>query len=853
MHLNRIVVTMTKFVLGLLLGSIILSVMIIQPAQAQYAKPVSGPVPAGVTPAGTANTKAYMSFRPNPVGIGQPILVNIWVAPAPGAGRYHPNFKVTITKPDGTTDTVTKDSYVADGTAWFEYTPDQVGQWKLKFDFAGTYFPAGNYSLVAGAYMASNPYTTYSSSVYYKPDSTEEQPLTVQQEMVPSWPLAPLPTDYWTRPVHPQNREWWSILGDFPWRGPGGGPVWDARYPDTNPYYTTYPETEFIPWAQAPNTAHIAWKRQFALAGLMGGGEGTWSLLGEEAQDYFPQVILQGRAFQYFTKISPTSPNSQTWWMSYDIHTGNLFWERPLYPGETAPNVIEYGSEAPAVPGEDPKPADPNLLSISNGYLRKYNPYTGAMVCNVSIAPMTGSGGTYYMNGYVLGVQNLGTSVPTAQRYRLINWTTYDVSANFTTRIMSNTSYASSALPSRIDWQVGLGATVTSVNEGGAYVALTVRGYNLLTGVQLWENRIDEPQYSGANHLADHGKIAVFTAKGHWYAYDLQTGRQAWISETLDYPWDECGFGDYNIISAYGKLYRTAYSGVYAVDWDTGKIAWKYEQPADFAYDDPYTNANGTTVYSFRSGQLIADGKLYVYNLEHSPDQPIKRGWKLHCINITTGEGIWNITGFCGRSRRLSGAISDGYLSFLNGYDGYQYIFGKGKSTTTVAAPDVVLQKGSGVVIKGTVMDMSPAQPNTPCVSKESMSTQMQYLHVQMPINGIKGDVTLVGVPVALTAIGSDGTYVDLGTVTTDGYYGTFSKTWTPEKEGDYKIVASFAGDDSYGSSGASTSLSVGPAAAEITIPEQISPPDYTMTIVGMGLVLLAAIAVVGILVLRKK
>jgi outer membrane protein assembly factor BamB len=343
----------------------------------------------------------------------------------------------------------------------------------------------------------------------------------------------------------------------------------------------------------------------------------------------------------------------------------------------------------------------------------------------------------------------------------------------------------------------------------------------------------------------------VFTAYGHWYAYDLLTGNLAWTSETLDYPWDEPGFGDYNIISAYGKIFRTAYSGVYAINWADGKIAWKYEQPAEYPFDNPYINANGTTVYSFRSGQLIADGKLYVYNLEHSPEQPIKRGWKLHCINITTGENIWKITA-SGHSRRFAGAIADGYLSFLNNYDGYQYIFGKGKSATTITAPDMIIQKGQGIVIKGTVLDMSPAQPNTPCVSKDSMTTQMEYLHMQMPIDGLKGNSIITGVPVVLTALDSNGNAIDIGTVTTDGYYGTFNKAWIPPAEGDYKIIASFAGDDSYGSSGAATAISVGAAANEITIPEQITPPDYTMTIIGTGIAVIIAVAI-AVLILRKR
>jgi len=124
---------------------------------------------------------------------------------------------------------------------------------------------------------------------------------------------------------------------------------------------------------------------------------------------------------------------------------------------------------------------------------------------------------------------------------------------------------------------------------------------------------------------------------------------------------------------------------------------------------------------------------------------------------------------------------------------------------------------------------------------------------MQHPIDGVDRNVQMTGVPVPLTVISSDGTVIDVGTVTTNAYYGTFSKSWTPPAEGDYTITASFVGDDSYGSSGASTAVSIGPAPAEITIPEQIAPPDYTMTIVGMGIAVMAVVAVVGLLIYKKK
>ncbi len=138
--------------------------------QAQLAteQPISGPLPTGVTPDATASPKTYLSFRPNPVGQGQVFLVNIWTTPAPGANRRHLEYTVTITKPDGTNIVVgPMPSFVDDGTNWFEWIADQVGTWKLKFDFAGTYFPAGRY--LEGYIVTNTTGTLYTESVYYNP------------------------------------------------------------------------------------------------------------------------------------------------------------------------------------------------------------------------------------------------------------------------------------------------------------------------------------------------------------------------------------------------------------------------------------------------------------------------------------------------------------------------------------------------------------------------------------------------------------------------------------------------------------------------------------------------------------
>jgi hypothetical protein len=154
----------------------------------------------------------------------------------------------------------------------------------------------------------------------------------------------------------------------------------------------------------------------------------------------------------------------------------------------------------------------------------------------------------------------------------------------------------------------------------------------------------------------------------------------------------------------------------------------------------------------------------------------------------------------------------------VSGLEGYMYVFGKGKSEATVTASPKTVANGSPVLIEGTVLDQSSAQPGTPCVSKESMTTQMEYLHMQFPIGGIEGDAVITGVPVSLSAVDESGNPVEIGTTTTNGYFGTFAYAWTPPDEGTYEIIATFAGDDSYGSSGAATAVTVGPAAEEVDL-----------------------------------
>ena len=857
----------------LLMASAILIVVPIQPVQAQLApkQPYSGPLKTGDVANGTFHTDVWISIRPKVLGIGQTVLVNVWTTPASAAGRKLLGYHITITKPDGKTDEFTLNSERDTAATWMEYTPDQLGEYKYNVDFPGTFLPAGVYNdgvIYTDSAAAGSGYqgavTIFSGSSYYMPDSSPEYTFTVQQNMVWSWGATSLPTDYWTRPVAPELREWLPIIGDFPWYGPAG-PDFYELYPKDSPYWN--PRTDFYPYVQGPSSAHIAWKRVGAIGGITGAGR--YGSFGAEGWNYevpfstlsgspgLITMVIAGRGYMTVPRVRSQMINgtlqqvSTTALQCVDMRTGEVLWEVDGFTHSQGLDSFGSWIFGGAI---EYQTSSISIVYLDGSKLCKYNPNTGAQTLNVSISPLTSA--IHQMNGYALGVYNMGnTSRP---NYRLINFTTLGSSSNFTSRIVSNISWPLSSLPATTDFTAGIAASFGRglIANSGTTPEQRLVTVDLKTG-QVIVNKTIEPAgsdklmgYSGASDICDKGIYAFLTGWGQFVGLDIRTGAIRWTSDRMDEQWDSNGFGAYDTTSAYGMFYRCAYSGVYAFDWETGKIVWKYEAPAASPFETPYIDQNGTTVMSFNGVAFAADGKIYTMNTEHTPTQPITRGWQLHAINATTGEGIFKtmMTG-------TLGAIADGYMAISESYTGTMYVLGKSKSQTTVTAPDVEIEKGKSIVIKGTVLDLSPAQPGTPCVSKDSMSTQMEYLHKQMPIAGLWGNETITGVPVILTAIDSNGNSVNIGTATSNGYYGTFSFTWTPELEGDYQILANFAGDESYGSSGASTAIVVGQAPTETPSPttSSLTMPPFEMYTIGAAAATIIAIAIATVLILRKR
>jgi len=252
---------------------------------------------------------------------------------------------------------------------------------------------------------------------------------------------------------------------------------------------------------------------------------------------------------------------------------------------------------------------------------------------------------------------------------------------------------------------------------------------------------------------------------------------------------------------------------------------------------------------------------LYIAGDEHSPNQPLFKGFDLTCLNATTGQQIWSIFGWSNQMNGDESAIASGYMAFWNAYDSQIYCYGQGPSQTTVTAPDVGLASGQTVVIRGTVMDVSAGTkqleqasdfPNgVPCSSDASMSQWMEYVYMQKPEPTI-----FTGVPVTISVTDSNGNHYSIGTVTTDES-GMYTLTWTPIIPGNYTVSANFAGNNGYYPSSAETSFNVMPAptatSAPTSTPVPVADVYFVPAIAGLFVLIIIVAAVLALLMLRKR
>jgi len=294
---------------------------------------------------------------------------------------------------------------------------------------------------------------------------------------------------------------------------------------------------------------------------------------------------------------------------------------------------------------------------------------------------------------------------------------------------------------------------------------------------------------------------------------------------------------------------------IWSVAAKTGTINWytnTTKLQGSSGIETPY---NVWPTWAFASGCISNEVAYLTGGHEYNP--PLFHGCQLYAVNVTDGSLVWSELD----TSVTSTAIAYAKLVSLNAYDNQLYCFGKGPSVMTVDAPTVGVTTSTPITITGTVLDNSPGTSQLlvksnygnglPCVSDESQSDFMEAVYQQqaMPNN-------ITGVPITISVIDSNHNQRDIGT-TTSNVMGEFGLTWTPDISGDYQVIATFKGSNSYYQSSASTFFFAGetpthePVVTPLTNAATIS--DLMTYNIGGVIAIIIAIAIVGLLILRKK
>jgi len=838
-------------------------------------------------------TYPYLQIAPNPVGVGETAFLVMWLHGAPstaaGAGgdRYH-DFTIDVTKPDGSTENL--GTWVSDptGSAFTMYTPNQVGTYEFVFNYDGQvislYHPVtgieGSTAFGAADFIGDTLLPSSTTTI-----------LTVQEDPIPKHPDYPLPTEYWTRPIEGQNSNWARIASN-----------WLAGAHITEVYGGS--QDLFQEDGTAPNSPHIMWTKPIEFGGIAGGtteipGVGFYS--GGSYEGRFTYAISMWGRLYFITPLNHAggTRSSGAGYECVDMRTGETIWISDEI-ARTVTGVVNSG----AVKGQLYDYEARNQHGVVGGLIWNeagttwigYDAFTGQWVYNMTNVPRgtevyTKSG---EINRYVLNSQNnwlaLWTSAAlTESPLVLTPGTTTDA---YQYRPMGkNADMSENYL-----WNVtipdlpGLGSPVIVQVIPGDLILGTSTSFPMLGGIRTVQAEITmwaislKPETRGQllwlkDYPASEGyltrtlgpvdeDVRVFTLTDvetfNWVGYSLDTGDQLWgpVGDDDFFAFQYYGGGEgggQKAFAAYGNFYVQGYGGeIHCYDMTNGNILWEYNN----------TNSGVETIWGnypiFISA--IADGKVYVFNNEHSPNYPLYKGERVRCLDAFTGEELWTLLGWSGQTGgrgTTTAVIADGFLAYYNYYDNQIYCIGKGPSATTVSVQDDVVPKGDSVLITGTVTDLSAGTkqdeqaarfPNgVPVVSDESMGPWMEYVYMQKPC-----PMDATGVPVKLEAFGADGSYIDIGTVTSD--VNGFAYKWAPPDEDTYTILATFYGDDSYWMSYGSTHVGVtaAPTPAEPIEPEEPEEPAEAPFIT-TEIAIIAAVAVavvIGIVaywVFRKR
>ena len=805
-------------------------------------------LPVGAQPGTTQASFPVLSLIPDEAVVGQQILISYGITRQtawPQSGWT--GLTVDIKKPDGSTETIGPFNTDTTGLGGTPFTPTMAGTYTFVVKYPAQEVEIGVAGVEAGTMMDAS--------------QTPEIPLEVTTgEASNIFPGTPLPNEYWVRPIDAQNREWFAVSGSW----------LDGAY--IRSHYNRN-----APFNDGPETGHILWEMVQDMGGLAGGDRGYNShedgdaYEGKWGNPIIVSGILIGRRFVRGTTTT----------YAVNLRSGEMMWEKIL--GEDidlalspAFGQVFYWSTL------NNHGCYSYLWATQGTTWHAFDPLTGRWEYSMTDVPrgtrVPGTNGeimlynideedgtlsiwnstaAYYnmrlaQEGYdnPLQIYNSGRWRPIGTTFPAGNGTQLDI------------TNSASGLDGGVEIVIpGVKAVGTNMNwAGGALepnpqiwaIDLRPGSEGNLIFNEPWPTPETGVHYDfpGSHPFSIEYDLFVITGKETrtHYGISMTTGEQLWATTAFE-PYNNAYSNIYmdpwgQSVCYEDKLITAGFGGVVtAYNLLDGSMLWQYEggnEYGEFLFGNDWSLPTAFTT----------DGKIYLFHTEHSAIDPKPRGAPAVCIDIATGNEVWRIDGLRFGTRWGGQAIiGDSVIAGFSSYDNTIVAVGKGPSELTVSAPDTSVPLGNKVLVKGTVMDVSPGTtaaeqtlrfPNgVPAVSDADMSEWMLYVYKQRPRPAMASGVT-----VKIEAVDPNGNYKNIGTTTSD-VYGNYGLDFEPEIEGTYMVIASFEGSGAYFGSTSTTYVNVGKALTPATPIEPDTPVDAPFITTEIAIILAVVVAAV--------
>ena len=881
--------------------------------------PVKGQFQEITPPAGsTVPSYAFLNIAPNPAGVGQTVTLDMFLASPLLTSEGATNMTIVETTPSGTITTLGPFTSDATGGTYTTFIPETTGNYTFQFFYGGQKMTNG---------------------LYTGPSQTTVQTLVVQQSQIPlsSYPITPLPTNYWQTPVTAENSQnWYAITG--PWLGYGS-----VTFASTGGYNNT---GNYNPYTQDVLSGHVLWTKPWAVGGLAGGDLGGTELSNFwSTSQYWPKfapVIMNGILYSTWYTTTTGYSNGIT---AINLYNGQTLWTlnttNPLLCGmETQWKTINmYGVIGPYIVTSGTLPgvndgttigpygpaaatefnlydaltgtyvlsivngtASPTLTTDANGNIIGYYTYsTPGTVTTYGTTPATGGFPTvtgkvtitptsppyvveWNMSNALAAIgapgqsQAWGWSPPTGSVVNFAYgnmWAT--PMANTTTDTGATLNNGQLAYATQINGIGGMltnnavvltGGFTTGQGTGGEQDGwLIVSAKDATTGATLFAKNYTYPTVGALLpftrtivQVTDGEIIICNQVNNQVVAINARTGNIDWKT-TLQ----GSNGATPNLYNVFGIAIRngpgmSVYEGfggdIWGVNDTTGNIMWYTNTTAILGNPGIETPYGIWPLWVFGC-TCVSNGVAYL-PVGHEYNPPLFHGAQLLALNLTNGNLMWSELDFSVEST----SIAQGIILSRNAYDNQIYAMGKGPSAMTVTAPDVGVTTATPITITGTIIDVSAGAtqeavkanfPNgLPCVSDASQSHWMEYVYQQQPF-----PTGATGVTVTLSVIDSNNNFRTIGTTTSDTS-GHYAFTWIPDIPGNYTLIASFAGSNSYYGSTTETNFYAS-SPATTTTPSATAQSNLATTstvvtgIVAIIIVIIIIGVVLALLMMRKR